>query len=90
MAYVSPEDGFTHHAASRVQQRCVPPIIIDYLLDFGVRSPAGPGAESYRFCKRGWRRLMRHLGPAAKHFNKYRNLYVVIGDGRIITVAYMH
>lgn len=90
MSHVSCSEGFTRHAATRVQQRAVPPAIVDWLLEFGDHRPAGSGAESYSFRKKGWRRLQRYLGPAARHFENYRHVYAVVADGRIITVAYIH
>jgi hypothetical protein len=82
--------GFTKHASVRVQQRSVPPIVVEFLLDYGLRQSAPGGGERFSFCKRAWRRLQRELGPAAKHFERYRHVYAVVCDGHVVTVAYAH
>jgi hypothetical protein len=89
MAHATRGEGYTRHASVRLQQRAIPPLLIDFLLEFGVRAPAGSGAESYCFSKKGWRRLQRLLGPTAKHFDKYRDVFAVVsGDGLVITAAH--
>jgi hypothetical protein len=90
MANVSYDEGFTRHAAIRVQQRAIPPVIVEYLLEMGVRGSARGGAESYHFCKKGWRRFQTYMGPAAKHFEQYRHVYAILADGQVVTVAYAH
>lgn len=90
MASVTLAEGFTRHAAKRIQQRSIPPVVVDYLMEFGDPRPAGKGAESYSFSKKGWHRLQRYLGPLAKHFGKYRNVYAVISDGHVVTTAHVH
>jgi hypothetical protein len=90
MAAVALDEGFTIHAARRVQQRAIPPVIVDYLMEFGESRPAGGGAECYSFSRRGWHRLERYLGPVAKHFEKYRSVYVIVADGFVVTTAHVH
>lgn len=91
-----PTDSHTHvpmtaHARRRVQQRVIPPMMIDYLLDFGDRRDAGRGAESCYFTKRSWRLVERHAGPAAKHLEHWRDIFAVIAaDGAVITAAWRH
>ena len=90
MAHVSQVDGFTRHAAARVQQRSIPPIVIDYILAEGECAPAGTGAERFTFGKQGWRRFQRVLGPMARHFDHYRQVYVIVAGGMVVTAAYAH
>lgn len=81
----------TKHALCRQQQRSIPQAVIDALLDFGERRPAGDGAESVYFTKRTWRRFASYVGVAVKGFERYRNCYVIEGrDGTIITPAFRH
>ncbi len=89
MASIPLTDAVTKHAAQRVQQRSIPPLFIDLLEQFGNRQPAGGGAEKLAFTKRGWRRVQRHSGPLAKHFDRYRNVYLIFADGRLITIGYL-
>jgi hypothetical protein len=53
---------YTLHAEKCVQQRAVPPIVIDWLMAYGARAPAGAGSERLYFDKNGRRRRLRFLG----------------------------
>ncbi len=78
------------HAADREQQRSIPALLIDSLLEFGECRDAGNGAESHYFGRRGWRDFQAYLGAQSKHFERYRNIYVIIAGGVVITVAHRH
>lgn len=79
----------SRHAAIRTQQRCIPPFMVDSLIAWGEWSHAGSGASKYAFSKRSWRKFAGHLGYEAKRFERYRNVYVVVGtDGTVITVGW--
>lgn len=81
----------TNHALCRQQQRSIPQAVIDALLDFGERRPAGDGAESVYFTKRTWRRFASYVGVAVKGFERYRSCYVIEArDGTIVTAAFRH
>jgi hypothetical protein len=81
----------TIHAQRRMQERSIPPAVIDALLDFGERRPAGGGAESIYFTKRTWQRFATYVGRAIKGYERYRNCYLIEGEnGSIITPAFRH
>lgn len=80
----------TAHARRRVQQRVIPPMMIDCLLAFGDRRDAGRGTERCYFTKKSWRLVERHAGPAAKHLEHWRDIYAVIADGAVITAAWRY
>ena len=81
----------TRHAQLRMQQRSIPSMVIDLLVDFGDSAAAGAGACSYFFSKRSWRRVCRHAGAAAKHLERWRNVYIIMSDdGVIVTAAWRH
>lgn len=81
----------THHALCRQQQRAIPTAVIDALLDFGERRPAGDGAESVYFTKRSWRRFSSYVGKAITGYERYRHCYLIEGrDGAVITTAFRH
>ena len=42
----------TNHAKHRQQQRGVPPMIVDWLLQYGETTYVGPGAKARFFTKR--------------------------------------
>jgi hypothetical protein len=82
---------YTHHAVVRMQQRSIPPAVVELLLDFGTATPVGGGACSYRFTKDSWAEAKAALGAAAVAFERYRNAYVVeSSDGAVVTVAWLH
>ena len=79
------------HARVRQQQRCIPAGIRDLLLDFGESTSAGRGAQRFFFDKKSWRRVESYLGPHARHFEKYRSVYVILSkDGVVITEGWLH
>lgn len=79
----------SRHAARRAKDRSIPQSIVDALLDFGDRAPAGAGAELCSFNGHSWRRYAAYLGHEAVHFERYRRAYVVVAsDGDVITVGW--
>lgn len=81
---------YTYHSLCRSKQRCIPEFAIDLVLDYGKSTPAGRGAESYSFDNRSWRKVCNLLGADVRRYEKYRNVYVVIVGGTIVTVAWRH
>jgi hypothetical protein len=78
----------TRHAAVRQQQRGIPPMIIDLLLDYGLVERAGKGVTTYYFDRAARRKVLAYAGrlfPAVEQFLDY--YAVVAADGRIITIA---
>jgi hypothetical protein len=85
-------DNFTLHAQARLQQRGIPPLVIELLERFGscVRSC---GADRLIFDKAAITRLRRHLGGdrGLRVIDRWLNVYAVIGDdGRFVTVSHQH
>ena len=80
----------TYHSYCRSKQRCIPYAAIDLVLDYGKATPAGRGAESYSFDNRTWRKACDHLGADVRLYEKYRNVYVIVADRCIVTVAWRH
>ena len=81
----------TRHAAIRMQQRCIPHFIVELLLDYGVATPVGGGALSYRFTRLTWANALAALDRDAGDLARYRNAYVIEAeDGAVITAAWSH
>jgi hypothetical protein len=79
----------SRHAGVRKQQRVIPQSIVDALLDFGMRRPAGTGIEKCYFDKRAWRHYAAYLGHEARHFERYRSVYVIVAEtGSVITTCW--
>jgi hypothetical protein len=80
----------TQHAAKRMQQRAIPPLIIEMLERFGSAMRCG-GAEQLFFDKAARKGLERHLGGprSLRHVERWLNVYLAIGDnGNLVTVAH--
>ncbi|QQZ28698.1 hypothetical protein HMY34_07975 [Thiothrix subterranea] len=83
----------THHAAARTQQRCIPPLIDQWLDQFGEKSYDGHGGVRLYFSQSSVRTMERTYGrePIHKLLPDYRNVYKVVStqDGRTITVGHL-
>lgn len=79
----------TKHAQSRMQQRAVPPLVIQWLLDFGATEHDHHGAEIRYFNKTSRKQLASAVGAAV--INRLTDLldaYLVVKDCVVITVGY--
>ncbi len=79
---------FTNHSKYRNQQRCIPPIIHNWLSEFGDEVYDGNGGIKVYFSSRSKRKMEREFG---RHFIreniKYLNIYRVesCANGMVIT-----
>lgn len=79
----------SQHAASRMKQRCIPPIIVDLLMEFGASEPAGEGATKVFFDKPARRKLKAYAGPLADVLQPHLDVYAVVAaDTKVITVGH--
>lgn len=79
----------THHAEARCQQRGIPPLVIDLLLQFGTCEPAGTGARKVFFDKPAKRRVKAYAGPIASLLDEHLDVYLVVNDtDTVITAAH--
>ena len=78
------------HAAVRQQQRGIPLIVVDLLLDWGRAEPAkGVACTRYFFDKDARRGIKAHYGQMASQVSRYLNCYALVsGEGTVITVAH--
>lgn len=77
----------TTHAAQRMQQRAIPPMVVDLLVQFGCSEPAGDGAMKYFFDKVSHRRLQQYAGVLAKPLKEHLDVYVVVGHDQAVITA---
>lgn len=78
----------TRHASMRQQQRGIPPIVIDLLIDYGCVERAGSGTTTHYFNKDARRRLRAYVGQMSSQIERYLDYYVILSDdGSVITVA---
>ena len=79
----------TKHARIRSQQRVIPPLMIDLLLQLGSIEKTAGGATKVFFDKISRRRIHAYAGPLAPLFEEHLNVYAVVGsNSQIITVGY--
>ncbi|WP_027776737.1 hypothetical protein [Paraburkholderia caledonica] len=83
----SPE--LSKHAAVRLQQRGIAPLVIDLLLQFGATEKSGDGTTRHYFDKPARRRLRSYAGRLASLLEAHLDCYAVVGaEGRVVTAAH--
>lgn len=81
----------THHAAARIQQRGIPPLVVDLLFEFGSNEPSGDGTSKLYFDKQARRKVKNYAGPLAGYLKQHLDVYAVVGaDEELITVAHRY
>ena len=78
------------HSEKRRQQRCLPKLIVEWLLEFGevIRSR---GADLYFFSKRSKRAIRHYAGRRVLHLMKqYMDAYLVLRDGCMVTTGHRY
>lgn len=82
----------TKHAHVRQVQRGIPPLILDWLQDYGTRLQDGQGAEIVQFDKGSRRRLAKAVGEQVlNRLVEFLDAYVVLGaDGAVITAGWRY
>ena len=79
----------TQHANVRLQQRGVPPLVLDLLLQFGCHEPAGNGTRKVFFDKQGRHKVCAYAGALAPLLNDHLDFYAVVtSDDQVITVGH--
>lgn len=84
---------YTHHAAQRTQQRGIPPLINNWLLDYGDEVFDGHGGVIRYFSSSSIRLMERDVGKTpVKRLSEFLRCYLVESsvDGAIITVGKRH
>lgn len=78
------------HAVVRQQQRGIPPIVVELLLDWGRSEPArGTACTRYFFDENARRGIKAHYGQMASQVSRYLDCYALVSDeGIVITVAH--
>jgi hypothetical protein len=84
-------DYISNHASHCMQKRSVPPIVLDWLHDYGSEQYDGRGAAIRYFDRAAKERLKRVWGHQFIRANKkYLAVYIVedVGGQSLITVGY--
>lgn len=75
------------HATIRSQQRGIPPIVVDLLLQFGRCEHDHNGAEIIYFDRRARKRVENYAGGLFSKLSSHLNKYAVMADGKIVTIG---
>lgn len=80
----------SQHATQRTQQRGIPPLIIEWLMDYGEEQPDHHGARIVYFTKKSRQHISKDKGEiAVRRFHEFMNIYAVITmDGQMITCGH--
>lgn len=80
----------TIHAEKRMQQRGIPPFIIELVEQFGASARGPGGVERLTFDKRSKARMRRAVGARGMAIvEKWLSIYTVVSDetGEVVTAA---
>jgi len=87
------ENGFlmTSHALERSQQRCIPPLIIQWLCHYGSRKQSRNGTTLCYFDRKSVRLIASDAGHIiVRRLSSLMNSYLVIAGNRILTVGHRY
>ena len=89
-AWAGVTECMTKHAVVRMQQRGIPPQVVEGLLSYGSVQHDHRGARILFFDHDGWRRMLcSSLMPGISNPDRYRRAYAVLGeDGAVVTVSH--
>ena len=88
-----PASLYTRHAAKRSQQRGIPSLVTDWLLDYGNQIFDGSGGVITYFTRQSIRHMAGEIGlTPLRRMSEYLRCYLVQGsrDGAVITVGKRH
>jgi hypothetical protein len=81
----------TSHAARRIQQRHLSPLVVDLLQHYGqVRYQSG--STVLYFNEKGWQRAEDEVRKVFSRINKIRDAYLVEANdtGHVVTIGYRY
>lgn len=81
----------TRHAALRIQQRGIPKLVVDLLIEFGCSVPSGDGTSKFFFDKPARRKVKAYAGSLAGVLEEHLDVFAVVGaDTQVITVGHRY
>lgn len=81
----------TLHANHRAQQRAIPPLIIDWLDEYGARAHSANGTTICYFNKKSRRSLERAVGRGiVDRLSSLLDAYMVVDGESVITVGHRY
>lgn len=90
----NPDGGsmLTAHARIRMQQRGIPPCVLDWLIEYGTVIHDHHGGRLRYLDRAGRRRLLKEEGPSAlrRYHEKLDTYAVESADGEVVTVGHRY
>jgi len=81
----------TNHAMERSQQRCIPPLIIHWLCQYGSRKRGNNGTILCYFDRKSLRLIASEAGHiVVRRLSSLMNAYLVIAGNQILTVGHRY
>lgn len=81
----------TRHAQARSQQRGIPPMLVDLLLNYGTAAQQDKGITTYYFDHAARRRVRSYAGPLAGLLEQHLDCYLLAEpDGAIVTIGHRY
>jgi hypothetical protein len=84
------QSGVSRHAAARMQQRGIPPSMIERVLRHGCEQYDHHGAAIVYFDKAARTRLRRSGQARQSELDRLAGVYVVVRDGVVVTVGHRY
>ena len=83
---------YTDHGRLRMQQRGIPPLIVQWLEAYGSEKFDHRGGCILHFDKRARRRLEREVGrEPVRRMHEWMDAYIVVAmDGTVVTVGHRY
>ena len=80
------------HCRIRQQQRGIPNLVLDWLMDYGQEQHDGHGATIRYFDRRARRAVERRVGrEPVRRLHEFMDAYAVVGrDGSLITTGHRY
>ena len=78
------------HTIHRMQQRGIPPLIVDWLMAYGAVEHDHRGGQIHYFNKKARRQMEREFGDlVVRRLEDFLDAYLVVGnDGALVTVGH--
>ncbi len=80
----------TRHARSRMQQRGIPPELIEQVLHYGCEQHDRRGGVIVYLDRAAKRRLAREGAATGAALDQLAGVYVVLAEGRVATVGHRY
>jgi len=82
----------TKHAEIRIQQRCIPELALELLIQYGEVERQYGGTEMIYFKEKNFNKAKKQLKKMLKDIDKLRNAYLIKSDKEdevVITSGYL-